>query len=200
MSSGIPLSTLIALLGLLISLLSLYLNNRFKLIEIINSKLSEMARECDVDVDFEVRKDIDGKSIQASLEMLEIPQHISHTVSTIVSAKQLLKRTIKSNKLFFLEIAEQACIDKFYFQLHTSVREFIMNAERHTIYVNKQLDVVDHEYHRILQAKYCRDWLMKSYNKYGNATPPVILNRLDTFKKIKSEEKQNGLSRLAAEK
>lgn len=197
-SSSIPMSTIVALVGVAISLIGLYLNLRSQTLSSLNSKLSEMAKECYRDIELDKETDEKGKTIPPTHAIIETIQNISHTVSTIIFARQYLNNRINKNIAFVLWINKRSCIDKFFIQLHSSTIDFIMNKGRHKVYISKNKDKdIDQLYHIMVQVIYCKEWFERSYKKLGNATPTRLQKKIGLFKKISNkEEKIEGLDKL----
>ncbi len=193
-SSPIPMSTAVALLGVIVSLFALYLNIRSQILRSLNSKLSEMAKECYRDIALDKETDDSGQPTAPSHAFFETVQNISHTVSTIIFARQYLNNCINQNFLFVLWINKRSCIDKFFIQLHTSTIDFVMDKKRHSNYIAKYIDKdIDQLYHTMEQVLYCKEWLEKTYKKLGNATPIKLQKKIDEFKRIADKDEKKRL-------
>ncbi len=105
-------SLLIAILAVVATLLCV----RYQIFTMINTQLSEKARECNQfltnnQLSFEARK-------------------ISGIVTSIITAQRLLDHHIKFKKYHILVlINRQSFIDQFYLQLHTTIHDWIKRNE-----------------------------------------------------------------------
>src|ERR1035437_7301727 len=106
-------SLLIAIFSLIISIIGF----RFQILSMINKQLNEMADLCNTNIDTLLREN--------SQSIIRTTQNISHLISTIIAAKQMLDALYKNYRFFLLNLGKQSCIDLFYLRLHSSIRDYL---------------------------------------------------------------------------
>jgi hypothetical protein len=161
-------SKLIQLVPIFVSLIAVaiaYFAARFQGLSLIQNQIANKAKECNENID---------KNTQRILNM---PQNISHIVSTIINTEKLIDRIIKRKGTFFF-FKKTSLIDQLYLQLHTSIIDYI---SQNTITPDFEEGQV--KFHIKLQLDYCHRLFSSSIKEYGNATPKEIKKKLNEYKK-----------------
>jgi len=161
-------------LAILISIVAAFIafiGVRSQIISLIKNQLADKARECNKNINAETHR------------IIETPQNISHVVSTIITGKLLLDRVIKNSRVFFLfGLGKQSLIDQFYFQLHTSIIEYIIANTITPTFEEGQV-----KEHIKFQLNYCNKLFGESIKNYGNATPKEIQDQLTKYKESRKK-------------
>jgi hypothetical protein len=155
------------LLAIFISFLAIvmaYFAVRYQVLSLCQSQISDKAKDCNKNID------------NATQRIIETPQNISHVVSTIITTEQLIDRII--GKRVYLFITKASLIEQLYLQLHTSIIEYIKKNTITETFKEGQV-----KYHIGLQLDYCKRLFEKAIQKYGNATPKEINDKIEEYKR-----------------
>ena len=110
---GFDFTLLIALMAAIATLLSV----RFQIFTMINTQLSDKAKEC-------------NQYLMGNCQLSMEVHKISGIVSAIITAKQLLNHHLKNKQYHILVgINKQSFIEQFYLQLNTTIQGWIKSNE-----------------------------------------------------------------------
>ena len=158
-------------LAIFISIVAVVLTSlgvRFQILSMLKNQLANKAAECNKNIN------------QETHAIIENTQNISHVVSLIITGELLVNRVFKSSRFFFpFGYGKQSLMDQFYFQLHTSIVEYIIKNQITSTFKEDRV-----KYHITLQLNYCHKLFKKSTEKYGNATPKEIQDKLKDYKDV----------------
>jgi len=154
----------LAIIISIIATIIAYLAARFQILSLLQNQLADKAKECNTNLDPETH-----------MIIIKL-QNISHVVSTIITTEYLIERVLKQGRL--LLIRKQSLIDQFYLQLHTSIIDYIRKNK-----ITPAFEDGIVKYHVELQLEHCHNLFTRSIEKYGNATPKEINDKLEAFKK-----------------
>lgn len=109
------LTSIIALFVALIALCVSYMTMRYQIIGLISSQMADKAKECNSNVD-----PLDNSKPPRSNDKL------SGLLSAIITCEELINYEIyKRGSIFLWRLNVDWLVDKFYLQLHTTVRVFV---------------------------------------------------------------------------
>ena len=157
-------SEILAISISLVATLIAYFAVRYQVLALCQTQISDKAKECNKNINIETQR------------IIETSHNISHVVSTIITTEQLVNRII--GKRFYLFITKASLIEQLYLQLHTSIIEYIIKNTITSTFEEGQV-----KYHLELQLDYCNRLFKKSIQKYNNATPREINDKLEEYKK-----------------
>jgi len=126
-----------------------YFSIRLSIALSIQNQLTSKAKEC-------------NKYIIEETQAFPTTAHeVSAIVSTIIYAKHLLDLQFKKSWLFLLGKSKQVSTHIFYFELHTSITEYV---HRNVLFLNPKDQTLEPTIKKQLQT--CHDFLEESNQKY----------------------------------
>lgn len=124
------LTSIIALFVACVALFVSYMAMRYQIIGLISTQMADKAKDCNSNLD--------------PLNFSNIPKSndkFSGLLSAIITCEELINYEIyKQGSIFLWKLDVESLVDKFYLQLHTTVRVFL---EKETIN-SEDLENVDH--------------------------------------------------------
>lgn len=167
------LTSVIALFVAVIALFLSYMAMRYQIIGLISSQIADKAKECNSNLD--------------PLNNSEVPKSndkFSGILSAIITCEELINYEVyKKRSIFLWKLQTDSLVDKFYLQLHTTIRFFL---EKETI---NSYDLANVDCLTIFQGQFLR---AKEFLKTS-----IIKNQKREFEKLQEyTTKRNNANRL----
>jgi hypothetical protein len=166
------LTSVLALFVALVALLVSYMAMRYQIIGLISSQMADKAKECNSNLD---PKDYSN-----------IPKNndkFSGILSAIITCEELLNYEVyHKGSIFLWKLNVDSLVDKFYLQLHTTVRVFVekQNIQSRDLENDNHLETFNEQFQRT--REFLKTSIVKNRNKDFERLRKFTTNRNNGLK------------------